>query len=131
MNTVNTTTFILLLAQQDPLNFVSGQPVPLSTVLRDYNRSEFHHMYPRAFLTKAGAPVAQQGVLANFCFLSKADNTTLGGVAPSAYKARMPAAVDGILRRALCPESLFSDDYGRFLAERGQILERAALAVLQ
>jgi len=131
MNTVNTTTFILLLAQHGPLNFVSGQPVPLARVLRDYNRSEFHHLYPRAFLGRAGIPLAQHGVLANFCFLSKADNTTLGGVAPSAYRARMPAAVDDVLRGALCPQSLFADDYPRFVADRGALLERAAAAVMQ
>jgi len=131
INTVNTTTFILLLAQHDPLNLVSGQPVALASVLRDYNRSEFHHLYPRAYLTSSGVPVAQQGVLANFCFLSKVDNTTLGGVAPSAYRARMSNAVDEVLRRALCPPSIFGDDYGRFLADRGELLERAAAAVMQ
>jgi hypothetical protein len=40
VNTVNTKTFVLMLAQQRPLNFISGQPVSLSVVLRDYNRSE-------------------------------------------------------------------------------------------
>lgn len=79
MNTVNTMTFILLLANQGPLDFVSGQPISLDTVLRRYNRNEFHHMYPRAFLTAQDVLANEQGVLANFCFLSKADNTTLGG----------------------------------------------------
>jgi hypothetical protein len=88
-------------------------------------------VYPRAYLTKTGVPIDQHGVLANFCFLSKTDNTTLGGVAPSAYKGRMPAAVDEILRRALCPPSLFADDYRRFLAERAELLERSATAVMQ
>lgn len=131
MNTVNTTTFILLLAQQGPLNFVSGQPVALAKVLREYNRSEFHHLYPRAFLTRVGVPVNQHSVLANFCFLSKADNATLGGDAPSVYRERMPAVVDEILGRALCPPSLFSNDYQQFLAERGELLKRAAEALMQ
>jgi len=130
MNTVNTMTFILLLGQQDPLNFVSGQPIALDMVLRNYNRSEFHHLYPRAFLTATGVPAAEQGVLANFCFLSKADNTTLGGVAPSVYRSKMADDTDQILQRALCPPSLFDDDFPQFLIERGALLEAAAEAVM-
>jgi hypothetical protein len=126
INSVNTKTFVLMLAQKKPLSFVSGQPVSLAKVLRDYNRSEFHHLFPRAFLTTLDIPSPEQGPLANFCFLSKADNTTLGGEAPSAYRARMPAEVASILDRALCPESLFEDDYNRFLLDRGTLLERFA-----
>ncbi len=131
MNTVNTMTFILLLAQQSPLNFISGQPIALDSVLRSYNRSEFHHLYPRAFLTNENIPSREQSVLANFCFLSKADNIALGGPAPSVYVQGMAPEHEEILQRALCPPSLFDDDYERFLLERGEILERAAQALMQ
>ena len=93
LNSVNTKTFVLMLAQKDPLSFVSGQPVSLAEVLREYNRSEFHHLYPRAFLTDQQVPANDQSPLANFCFLSQADNVQLGGVAPSVYRARMPKSV--------------------------------------
>jgi hypothetical protein len=126
VNTVNTTTFVLVLAQKRPLNFVSGQPVALAEVLRDYNRSEFHHLYPRSYLSLRGVPPAQQGPLANFTFLSKTDNVVLGGVAPSVYRARMPNRVEGILAAAICPPSLFGDDFQVFLRERGQMLETLA-----
>lgn len=126
VNTVNTTTFVLMLAQRAPLNFVSGQPVALADVLRDYNRSEFHHLFPRAFLTACGVPPAQHGPLANFAFLSKTDNTALGGVAPSAYRARMPQQLDNILEAALCPPSLFGDDFQTFLRDRCLRLEAFA-----
>lgn len=123
VNTVNTITFVLMLAQKRPLNFVSGQPVALADVLRDYNRSEFHHLFPRAFLTSREVPAGQHGPLANFAFLSKADNVVLGGGAPSSYRTRMPAQVDNILAAALCPPNLFDDDYAAFLRDRGQLLE--------
>ena len=102
LNSVNTKTFVLMLAQKDPLSFVSGQPVSLAEVLREYNRSEFHHLYPRAFLTDQQVPANDQSPLANFCFLSQADNVQLGGVAPSVYRARMPNDIADILDRALC-----------------------------
>ena len=47
VDSVNTKTFILLLASKTPLSFVSGMPVSLDQVLRDYNRNEFHHLYPK------------------------------------------------------------------------------------
>ena len=126
INSVNTKTLVLLLAQAGPLNFVSGQPVPLADVLRDYNRSEFHHMYPRAYLASLGVPEREQNAIANFCFLSAADNKTLGGVAPSMYRARMPSETGEILAHALSPASLFGDNFALFLNERAELLERAA-----
>jgi hypothetical protein len=126
VNTVNSTTFVLMLAQRRPLSFVSGQPVALDSVLRDYNRSEFHHLFPRAFLTLRGVAPAQQAPLVNFAFISKADNVVLGGDSPSAYRARMPGQIDTILNAALCPPSLFADDYSNFIRDRARLLEEFA-----
>lgn len=78
MGTVNTKTFILMLAQANPRSFISGSPVTLSTVLKEYNRNEFHHIYPKAFLkTEISIPFSE-GALANFSFMSRADNKALG-----------------------------------------------------
>jgi hypothetical protein len=131
VNTVNSTTFVLMLAQRTPRSFVSGQPVALSDVLRDYNRSEFHHLFPRAFLASRGIAPAQQAPLANFAFISKADNVVLGGVAPSVYRGRMPQQIDDILDAALCPVSLFADDYRAFIDERAMQLEVFANQLIQ
>jgi hypothetical protein len=119
---VNTRTFVLLLAQHQPLSFVSGQPIDLGRVLKDYNRNEFHHLYPRAFLRDqvSGSQINQ---LANFAFLSRADNRQLGGTAPSQYKASMATgSLDEILDRAFVPASLLEDDFERFIAERTDLL---------
>lgn len=131
VNTVNSTTFVLMLAQKGPLSFISGQPVALNEVLRDYNRSEFHHLFPKAFLTTRGVPTEQQAPLANFAFLSKADNVALGGGAPSVYRERMPDEIDDILDAALCPPSLFADNYLTFINDRAQRLEEFANQLIQ
>lgn len=130
MGNVNTKTFILLLAQKLPLSFVSGAPVSLAETLKTSNRAEFHHLMPRAFLRGAYQGQIDDSVLANFCFLSRSDNRTLGGVAPSAYRAKMSANRTEILDRSIVPPSLFADDFDAFVLERAGLLEVAAKALL-
>lgn len=123
--TVNIKTFVLLLAQQQPLSFVSGQAISLGSVLWDYNRNEFHHCYPQAYLKAAGHDSTDIS-FANFVFMSSTDNKILGGVAPSKYHSHIPANQETqILERALCPRSLFDDDYETFKEERSQFLTSA------
>lgn len=128
ISAVDTKTFVLLLVSGQPLSFVSGSPVSLGDVLAKYNRSEFHHLMPQAFLgTKYGYGAAEASVLANFAMISAADNKTLGGIAPSAYKARMAnASVEQILEHAMVPASLFEDDFSSFIQDRASALVDAA-----
>ena len=129
IGTVNTSTFILLLAQQKPLSFISGAPIDLSEKLRQSNRAEFHHLMPKAHLLNTKQEEHSPNCLANFAFISRADNRTLGGAAPSLYKAHMPANVNDIVKIALCPESLFKDNLKEFITERTAILKSAAEAL--
>lgn len=116
---VNTKTFILMLADMKPRSFSSGAQVKLAETLKAANRTEFHHLMPRAFLRDSGQTLLiNESALVNFAFLSRADNRLLGGKAPSDYRSQMPANVDEILAAALCPESLFADAYEPFADER-------------
>ncbi|MBI5310715.1 MAG: DUF262 domain-containing protein [Actinobacteria bacterium] len=127
VGTVNTKTFILLLAQKRPLSFVSGQPIDLGEVLRDYNRNEFHHVFPQAFLKTQDRPLDDINRLANFVFMGRQDNNLLGGVAPSEYRARMDDShATEILDHAFCPSSMFADDYDRWVRNRAELLHQAA-----
>lgn len=128
VSSVTTKTFILLLAQQNPLTFVSGSRVSLASVLSHYNRKEFHHLNPQKYLKSHGSDSADINRLANFAIISAADNKILGGVAPSRYKTKMPPRkIDEILESALCPQSLFDDNYNQFLKDRSELLLAAAL----
>ena len=124
---VNTKCLILLLAQYGPRSFVSGAPVGLGKVLKRYNRNEFHHCFPRAYLKGLGLESKDYNKLANFVFMSSADNKTLGGVAPSEYRQHMyEPAIPGILEHAVCPAHLFDDGYDSFVDERATMLAGAA-----
>lgn len=126
VNNVNTKTFVLLLAQQSPASFVSGSQISLEQVLKEYNRNEFHHLYPRSYLKDKHTEPFSESCLANFSFMSKADNVHLGGVAPSVYREKMPEDVGEILGRALCPQTLFDDNFAKFIRERSDLLTKKA-----
>jgi hypothetical protein len=122
LGTVDTNTFLLVLASMAPRNLVSGGTVQIGPVLRSGNRSEFHHLFPRAFLRTKGVEGTEPNKLANFTFLPSADNKKLGGVAPSAYKAKMAKDLDGVLKSNRIPPSLFDDDFQKFIDERSALL---------
>ncbi len=128
-NTVNTKSFILLLAHEKPRSFISGSEISLREVLRDFNRNEFHHLYPQAYL-RDKYPMIDAGCLANFSFMSRADNGNLGGVSPSHYKPKMPPNLTQVLTHAICPVSLFNDDFAAFVDERSQLLADKVASLL-
>jgi hypothetical protein len=133
LNTVNTKAFVLLLANQGPLSFISGSPVALDAVLREANKKEFHHLFPRKYLSNRAAPLAKVNSLVNFAIINRAENNRLGGVRPSEYRGKMPSNEESmkfILSKSLCPESLFSDDFDAFAKERAGLLVAKANALM-
>ena len=123
---VNTKTLILQLAQKNPRSFISGSPVVLRDVLQDYNRNEFHHIYPKAYLTSQHRTERDINCLANFCFMSKADNNQLGGVAPSNYKVKMADNTEEILKSAFTSDIIFLDNFSNYVDDRASNLWRNA-----
>lgn len=125
LNNVTSKTFVLMLAQQDPRSFISGQSISLRDSLKEYNRNEFHHLYPKAYIKGKGTNQFDINCLANFCFMSRTDNNHIGARAPSAYRKDMPSSdvtTHEILRTAMCPDSLFKDDFQMFVSDRARIL---------
>lgn len=125
-NSVNTKAFILMLAQKMPKSLISGSVVSLQRVLKDANRNEFHHLYPKSYLKSVGITNESDiNVLANFCFLSKTDNVQISGSAPSVYKKQLPqdkSELDSVLDSSLVPGNLFDDDYNEFVKARSEKL---------
>ncbi len=123
---VNAKTFVLLLAQNNPRSFISGTPIDLNVKLKEYNKSEFHHLMPRSFLKGQDDLRYSPNCLANFCFLSRSENKALGGVAPSSYRPKMARNIDEIIESAHCPDSLFKDDFNSFVEARARLLVAAS-----
>ncbi|MFA3203399.1 hypothetical protein KWF06_15585 [Acinetobacter baumannii] len=125
MNTVLTKTFILILAQKSPRSLLNGSNLTLSKVLKDYNKNEFHHIYPKAYVTGLEEPASYSvNCLANFCILSRADNKKIDCKKPSEYrKDLMPLDVHDICESNFINENeLIKDDFESFIKNRSELL---------
>lgn len=125
MNTVLTKTFILILAQNEPRSLLNGSNLSLSKVLKDYNKNEFHHIYPRAYVNGlAQEHIFNVNCLANFCILARADNKKIDCKKPSEYRADlMPKDVSSICSSNFIDENkLTADDFESFIKHRSELL---------
>ena len=128
LSSVATKTVVLLLAQNNPLNFIQGTKISLENVLSQGNRQEFHHIFPKAYLESLENPYnsLQINCLANFSILSRTDNNRIKDKPPSRYRAEMPQDSDKlleILTSHFCVPEMFSDDeYDSFLELRANLL---------
>ncbi|MBV8254307.1 MAG: DUF262 domain-containing protein [Chitinophaga sp.] len=127
MGNINTSTFILLLVQQAPRSLISGNMISLREVLKEYNRNEFHHIYPRAYLKAYPDDIPfHENCLANFCILSQSDNKQIGGNKPSIYRRKLGENIEERCQSALIDEQLLvSDDYKKFIEDRSRKLLNA------
>lgn len=129
-SSVDTKTFVLMLVNHKPKSLINGSDTHVGRVMIAGNRSEFHHLYPQAFLKKQGVDPEGINCLANFCIISSSDNKKIGGKSPATYRARLSPSVVGLLDSHLVPESLFSDDFAKFVMERSKMLVNAAYKLM-
>lgn len=123
LNTVNTKTFIALLASNVPKSFISGANVDLSVTLKLSSTKEFHHIFPDKYLQKIGREKKDIYQLANFCFLNNADNQIIKDRAPKDYvKYLNPESITDVLSSAVCPGDTFDLDYDDFVNKRKKML---------
>lgn len=128
---VNTKTFILQLAEFSPKSFHSGNNIDLARTLKEYNKTEFHHLMPRSYVSSLDSIVHSVNCLSNFCYLSRSDNRHLGGDKPSIYRVKMPDEIEDILSSSACTNTLFSDDFNVFVQERSAILATHANSLIE
>ena len=127
MTSVNTKIYILMLAQYKPKSFISGANVDLERVLKQANRNEFHHIFPKKYLEKQGISKTEINQFANFCFLSGADNQRIKDRPPQDYKTLIASSeLKTVMKHALCPEDSLDLNYQDFINKRVMLLKKAA-----
>jgi hypothetical protein len=115
--------FLVLLAQNRPVDLAHGGRVDLGSALSKYNSKEYHHIFPRAHLKKREFPPEKINSLCNFCFLTADSNKKISNKAPSDYFITVvPQGTLGeILESNLMPlnkELYEKNDYETFLRLR-------------
>lgn len=133
MGTVVTKTYILLLSQLKPRSFLSGQLLDFKNKHRLSNRTEFHHIFPKAYLATKQNLKNNENCLANFVFLSRSDNRVIGGQAPSIYYDLIPKTKrKSILKSSFIDERLFSTNkFDLFIYARTENLVRASKKLMR
>lgn len=123
ITSVNTKTFIVMLACNNPKSFISGANVDLSRTLQVASVKEFHHIFPDKFLQRNGKNRKQIYQLANFCFLNNADNQKIKDKDPKEYvKMINKSALPRILEAAICPSDTFKLEFEEFIIKRNNML---------
>jgi hypothetical protein len=80
-----TRAFLLLVAKQNPMDLVKNQKIDIGKSLAQYNRKEYHHVFPQAFLKSKGIAPKDISCVLNFCFLSSDSNKAISKKSPSDY----------------------------------------------
>lgn len=122
-----TRSMLLLMAQHSPIDLVKNTKIDITQSLSKYNRKQFHHIFPNAFLKKKGFPHAKIFSLANFCFLAADSNKKISKKSPSYYFFNLIPEADfnAILQSNLLPanKDLYeNDNYNDFLSRRAELI---------
>lgn len=126
MNRVTSKAFILLLVQNDPRNLISGSKITLSTVLKEYNKNEFHHIFPKSYLDSLdeSRKSYNNSCLANYCILSRAENNLIKDDKPlKYYNDHMDKSTNNVFESAFIDKNSFtSDNFNLFIEKRAESL---------
>jgi hypothetical protein len=122
-----TRAFLLLMGQFEPVDLVKNRKVDTGKALSQYNRKEYHHVFPQAFLKNRGLAQDKIFCVINFCFLSSESNKRISRKAPSDYFFNIIPQDDytAILNSNLLPvgRTIYQDDnYDDFLEKRANLL---------
>lgn len=122
-----TRAFILLLAQNQPLNLLNGTRIDIGEALSQYNSKEYHHVFPRNHLKSLGVTAGKINSLCNICFLPSDANKTIGNKPPSDYFPNLipKSKYASILKSNLLPpkkEIYSKNQYEEFLKQRSSLI---------
>ncbi|WP_270182341.1 DUF262 domain-containing protein [Alkalihalobacillus sp. CinArs1] len=121
-------SFLLILGQKKPLDLSNGNFIDLGETLSTYNRKEYHHVFPRAFLKEGlGLDSNKINVVSNFCFLPASSNKIISDKSPSSYffETIPQDKFEIILTSNILPTNkdiYTNNDYDLFIKERTNLI---------
>jgi hypothetical protein len=128
-NNSRSRAFILALATKKPRNLTNGAAIDPAEALSQFNKKQFHHIFPRAYLRRIGCE-ADDNILANICMLAAAENNAVSDSDPHVYLPELVGAhetqANAILDSNIMPSSGVIDyntaSYASFTDARSRLL---------
>ena len=128
--------FFCLLRSGGPRYLEDGSEIPLGEISSRRNRSDKHHVFPRALLRRNGFESDRANSILNICYLVARENQSVGQQAPRSYLEEVPRSArvrNTALRSHLLPNGRDSGLWDRsvkrgfkaFREERESILKKA------
>lgn len=122
-----TRALLLLLAQRVPRDLTNGTKVDLGEALSAYNRKEYHHVFPNAFLRKRGLQGDKINNVCNFCFLPSGSNKKISQRDPADYIFNLTPEDNrkDIFESNLMPlrmEIYSNNDFDEFIGQRAELI---------
>ena len=130
-NNSSSRAFILLLALQSPRNLTNGSLIDIADALSIFNKKEFHHIFPKAFLNRIHT-TEEINALPNICMLAASENRAISDDSawdylPTLHQLHGEEAVS-IFASNLLPNPTTTDyaklRYDQFLALRSEIVHK-------
>ncbi len=102
--------FAAMLASNNPQNITNGLAIDVGTALSEFNKKEFHHIFPQAYLKARKAPSNKVSCLANISMLSSSENKLIGAQAPSTYFTKYRSEFGDERFSAIMSSNFISDE---------------------
>lgn len=90
-NNSRTRAYILLLASLSPRNITNGIAIDIQNALSIFNKKQYHHIYPQAFLKGLGVHQNKINSIGNLCILAASENNYVSDKNPNIY---IPELID-------------------------------------
>lgn len=128
-NNSRSRAFVLMLAQLQPRNITNGVAIDLEVALSAWNKKEFHHVNPRAFLERIDAP-GEHNAVGNICMLVASENKLVSDSDPRTYLPTCAQALGAQADRVFASNLLLlpsqfsyaTADYEAFLEARSRLI---------
>ena len=127
--------FFCLLRLKEPRYLEDGSQIPPGEISSRSNRSDKHHIFPRALLHHFGIGPEKYNSILNICFLVARENQSVGQKAPKRYLVDVPRnrrALNAALKSHLIPsvegigvwDTRIKRGFQAFLEQRASLLIR-------
>ncbi len=126
LNKATSMTFALLLAHKKPRSLLDGSSIDTRKALAVTNRLEYHHIFPKAHLERAGITKEKANMHLNICMLNLTNNREISDKDPTEYfltvEDRLGPDVNDVLNSNYINEAALdaakNGDYEKFINER-------------